>query len=61
MGKNVPFLRIDEVRGQSGRVKYFLCINFRSEYHKIRFRNEYIPKTAFRTVYGQQDLFYAIR
>ncbi|GKB07696.1 putative nucleotidyltransferase, ribonuclease H [Tanacetum coccineum] len=46
-----PLPRIDDLFGQLQRSRYFSKINLRSGYHQLRVREEYIPKTAFRTRY----------
>ncbi|GKB92432.1 putative reverse transcriptase domain-containing protein [Tanacetum coccineum] len=43
-----PIPRIDDLFDQLQGSWYFLKINLRSDYHQLRVREEYIPKTAFR-------------
>ncbi|GKB92723.1 putative reverse transcriptase domain-containing protein [Tanacetum coccineum] len=47
-----PILRIDDLFDQLQGVCCFSKIYLRSGYHQLRVREEYIPKTAFRTRYG---------
>ncbi|GKC82477.1 hypothetical protein Tco_1138194 [Tanacetum coccineum] len=46
-----PFLRIDDLFDQLQGSSIYSKINLRSGYHQLRVREEYIPKTAFRTRY----------
>ncbi|GKE11583.1 putative reverse transcriptase domain-containing protein [Tanacetum coccineum] len=46
-----PLPMIDNLFDQLQGSRYFLKINFRSGYHRLRVREEDIPKTAFRTRY----------
>ncbi|GJS26269.1 putative reverse transcriptase domain-containing protein [Tanacetum coccineum] len=51
--KNVyPLPRIGELFDQLQGAKWFLKIDLRSGYHQLRVQEEDIPKTAFRTRYG---------
>lgn len=50
---NVPLPRIDEVWDQLGNAKYFTTLDLRAGYNQIRIKENDIPKTAFRTRYGQ--------
>ncbi|CAH1428386.1 unnamed protein product [Lactuca virosa] len=47
-----PLSRIDDLFDQLQGASYFSKIDLRSEYHKLRVREEDIPKTAFLTRYG---------
>nr|GEY09455.1 putative reverse transcriptase domain-containing protein [Tanacetum cinerariifolium] len=44
-----PLLKIDDLYDQLQGSSVHSKINLRSGYHQLRFREEYIPKTAFRT------------
>nr|GEV91058.1 putative reverse transcriptase domain-containing protein [Tanacetum cinerariifolium] len=46
-----PLPRIDDLFDQLQGSSAYLKINLRSRYHQLRVREEYIPKTAFRTRY----------
>ncbi|GJY06394.1 putative reverse transcriptase domain-containing protein [Tanacetum coccineum] len=48
-----PLLRIDDLFDQLQRSRYFSKIYLRSGYHQLRVHEDDIPKTAFRTRYGQ--------
>ncbi|GKE19262.1 putative reverse transcriptase domain-containing protein, partial [Tanacetum coccineum] len=45
-------LRIDDLFDQLQELRVYSKIDLRSGYHQLRVREEYIPKTAFRTRYG---------
>ncbi|GKB90527.1 putative reverse transcriptase domain-containing protein, partial [Tanacetum coccineum] len=47
-----PLPRIDDLFDQLQGSSVYLKIDLRSGYHQLRVREEYIPKTAFRTRYG---------
>ncbi|GJU94957.1 putative reverse transcriptase domain-containing protein [Tanacetum coccineum] len=47
-----PLLRIDDLFDQLQGSRVYSKIDLRSGYHQLRFREEDIPKTAFRTHYG---------
>ncbi|GJX90188.1 putative reverse transcriptase domain-containing protein [Tanacetum coccineum] len=47
-----PLLRIDDLFYQLQGSRVYSKIDLRSGYHQLRVREEYIPKTAFRTHYG---------
>ncbi|GJT59180.1 putative reverse transcriptase domain-containing protein [Tanacetum coccineum] len=47
-----PLSRIDDLLDQLQGSSVYSKINLRSGYHQLRVRDEYIPKTAFRTRYG---------
>ncbi|GKB46914.1 putative reverse transcriptase domain-containing protein [Tanacetum coccineum] len=47
-----PLPRIDDLFDQLQGSSVYSKINLRSGYHQLRVREEYIPKTTFRTRYG---------
>ncbi|GJZ11845.1 putative reverse transcriptase domain-containing protein, partial [Tanacetum coccineum] len=56
MVKNVyPLPRIDDLFDQLQGAKWFSNIDLRSSYHQLKVREEYIPNTAFRTRYGNNE------
>ncbi|GJZ78961.1 putative reverse transcriptase domain-containing protein [Tanacetum coccineum] len=50
-----PLPRIDDLFDQVQGSSVYSKINLRSGYHQLRVREEYIPKTAFRTRYGHYE------
>ena len=55
MKNKYPFPRIDDLFDQMRGTKIFSKIDLRSGYHQVRIKDEYIPKTAFRTRYGNYE------
>ncbi|GKE72014.1 putative reverse transcriptase domain-containing protein, partial [Tanacetum coccineum] len=50
-----PLPRIDDLFNQLQGSSVYSKINLRSGYHQLRVREEYVPKTAFRTRYGHYE------
>ncbi|GJY45825.1 putative reverse transcriptase domain-containing protein [Tanacetum coccineum] len=50
-----PLPRIDDLFEQIQGLSVYSKIDLRSGYHQLRVREEYIPKTAFRTRYGHYE------
>ncbi|KAC9475838.1 hypothetical protein E3N88_45765 [Mikania micrantha] len=50
-----PLPMIDDLFDQLQGVSYFTNINLRSGYHQLRFRDEDVPKTIFRTRYRHYE------
>ena len=47
-----PFPRIDDLFNKLRGAQVYSKIDLRADYHQLRVRMAYIPKTAFRTWYG---------
>ncbi|GKB51671.1 putative reverse transcriptase domain-containing protein [Tanacetum coccineum] len=50
-----PLSRIDDLFDQLQGSRVYSKIELRSGYHQLRVREEYIPKTEFRTCYGHYE------
>ena len=50
-----PLPRIDDLLDQLQGVRVFSKIDLRSGYHQLKIRSEYVPKSAFRTRYGNYE------
>ncbi|GJS39076.1 putative reverse transcriptase domain-containing protein [Tanacetum coccineum] len=50
-----PLLRIDDLFDQLQGSRVYSKIDLRSGYHQLKVREEYIPKTAFRTRYSHYE------
>ncbi|GJV28683.1 putative reverse transcriptase domain-containing protein [Tanacetum coccineum] len=50
-----PLPRIDDLFAQLQGSRVYSKIDLRSGYHQLKVREEYIPKTAFRTRYGHYE------
>ncbi|GJU39761.1 putative reverse transcriptase domain-containing protein [Tanacetum coccineum] len=50
-----PILRINDLFDQFQGLSIYSKIDLRSGYHQLRFRDEDIPKTSFRTRYGHYE------
>ncbi|GKC81335.1 putative reverse transcriptase domain-containing protein, partial [Tanacetum coccineum] len=55
MKNRYPLLRIDDLFDQLQGSSVYSKIDLRSGYHQLRVREEYIPKTAFKTHYGHYE------
>ncbi|GKB61824.1 putative reverse transcriptase domain-containing protein [Tanacetum coccineum] len=55
MKNRYPLLRIDDLFNQLQGSRVYSKIDLRFGYHQLRFREEDIPKTAFRTCYGHYE------
>ena len=52
---NYPLPRIDDLFDQLAGSAIFSKIDLKSGYHQLKIREEDVPKTAFRTRYGQYE------
>ena len=52
MKNKYPLPLIDDLFDQLRGSKYYTKIDLRTGYHQLRIREEDIPKTTFRTLYG---------
>ncbi|GJU12945.1 putative reverse transcriptase domain-containing protein [Tanacetum coccineum] len=50
-----PLPRIDDLFDQLQGAKFFSKIDLRSGYHRLRVKEQYVPKTVFRTRYGPRE------
>ena len=50
-----PLPRVDDLFDQLQGARVFRKIDLRSGYHQLRIENAYVPKTAFRTRYGNYE------
>ena len=50
-----PLPRIDDLFDQLQGVRVFSKIELKSGYHQLKIRSEDVPKTAFRTRYGNYE------
>ena len=55
-----PLPQIDDLFYQLQGESYFSKIDFRSRYHQLWVRGENIPKTAFRTRYGNMSSWWCL-
>ncbi|GKA51275.1 hypothetical protein Tco_0744471 [Tanacetum coccineum] len=53
-----PLPRIDDLFDQLQGSRVYSKIDLRSGYHQLRVREEYIPKTMFRTRYGHYKVVF---